>query len=83
MSTCPLTGETECHGCKFYQKTYTTEYMCLFEAQLSHLNEMCNNLRILVDSSEQHRETHVQFIKSGMKKEPTDELLKLTGLKEH
>ncbi len=69
-------------GCKFYQKKRTTEYMCIFEAQLVHLNELCNNIRILVDSSEQHRETHVQFIKSGMKNEPTPELLRLTGLKD-
>jgi hypothetical protein len=46
------------------------------------LNEIANNLRILVKSSEQHRETHAQFIKSGMTGAPTEELLRITGLKE-
>jgi hypothetical protein len=54
----------------------------LYEAAVVHLNEIANNLRLLVKSSEQHRETHAQFIKSGIGGAPTEELLRITGLKE-
>ncbi len=84
MKICPITGSDGCleSDCLFYQNQYTKDYMCVFEAGLSHLNELCANLRILVDSNEQHRELHTQFVKSGLNKKPSPELLKLTGLKQ-
>ena len=78
--TCPLNGESECDGCKFYTKDFTTEYMCDIKALLVHANEMTQNIKILTESSEQHRETHVQFIKSGLQNGPTKELLRLAGV---
>lgn len=81
-TTCPLNGESECDGCKFYTKDFTRDWTCTFTAALSHLNELCHNMRNVADTTEQHRETNAQFIKSAIKDSPTDELLRLTGLKD-
>ena len=80
---CPLTGSEGCleSGCLFYNRKYTNDYMCEFQAQTAHLNDMVNLLQTIARSGEQHRATHSEFIRSGIKGEATPELLRLTGIK--
>ena len=81
--TCPLNGEQECDGCKFYSRDFTTDYVCVFTSIAKHLNELCHQQKIMVGSVEQQRELHTQFYRSGMTGEPSKELLQYTGLTEN
>lgn len=82
---CPLVGQ-ECleHECEFYDKRPSDgEYLCRYELTNGLLHDIALNLQLVLTSSETHRETATQMIKSTMLGGATEELEKLTGLKKN
>lgn len=81
---CPRWGEP-CirHECEFFDKVPATgDYVCRDELRNLYLDDIAQYMAQLLGSSEQHRETVVQGIRSRMKGGATPELLQLTGMKQ-
>jgi len=79
---CPkVMGECLEHGCVFYVSVPATpeKFVCNDILTTMMLNDVGNALHMVLRSTEQHRETVVQGMRSGMQGKPTPELLKLTG----
>jgi hypothetical protein len=82
---CPkVMGECLEHGCVFYVHVPAKpeEFVCNDILTTMMLNDVGNYLSLLLRSGEQHRETVVQGMRSGMKGEPTPELLRLVGIQD-
>ncbi len=81
---CPRWGEP-CikHECAFYDKVPATgEFECRDKLRNLYLDDIARCLIDVLRSSEQHREVDTQFIKSGLERGPTPELLRMVGSKE-
>ena len=80
---CPkVMGECLEHGCVFYVPVPATpeKFVCNDILTTMMMNDLGNMLTLIHRSGEQHRETVVQGMKSGMQGAPTEELLRLTGV---
>lgn len=72
------------YGCVFYVPVPATpeKFVCNDILTTMMLNDVGNALQLVLRSTEQHRETVVQGMRSGMQGQPTPELLRLTGVKD-
>jgi len=79
---CPVTGSEGCleNECLFFQKKYTTEYMCIYEAGVLHLNEITQNLKLLVNQTGQGNNLVEEMAKTQLTGVVSDKLKQLAGV---